>query len=77
MTLILKFNLDMVKMYLYTKNEVPSCSGSEVIAWTDTQTDTQPHEQADWPEWNYYLSTYEDDKNPHSPQTIAIYGPKW
>ena len=32
MTLILKLNLDMVKMYLYTENEVPSCSSSKVIA---------------------------------------------
>ena len=48
MTLILKLDLDMVKMYLYTKYEVPSFSGSKVIAWTDTQTDsteiiTYPH----------------------------------
>ena len=32
MTLIPKCDLDMVKMYLHTKNEVPSCSGSKVIA---------------------------------------------
>ena len=32
MTLILKLDLDMVKMYLHMKNEVPSCSGSKVIA---------------------------------------------
>ena len=32
-TLILKLNLDVVKMYLYTENEVPSCSScSKVIA---------------------------------------------
>ena len=28
MTLILKLDQDMVKMYLHTENEVPSCSGS-------------------------------------------------
>ena len=31
MTLILKLNLDMVKMYLQAKKEVPSYSGSKVI----------------------------------------------
>ena len=38
MTLILKFDLDMVKMYLYTENEVPGFSSSKVIAWTQTHT---------------------------------------
>ena len=47
MTLILKIDLDMVKMYLHTKNEVPSYSGSKVIAWTDRQTDGQTHRQTD------------------------------
>ena len=32
MTLILKPDLDMVKMYLHTKNEVASYSSSKVIA---------------------------------------------
>ena len=32
MTLILKSDLDMVKMYQYTENEVPSINGSKVIA---------------------------------------------
>ena len=32
MTLILKLDLDMVKMYLYAENEVPSYSSSKVIA---------------------------------------------
>ena len=31
MTLILKLNLDMVKMYLHAKIEVPSYSSSKVI----------------------------------------------
>ena len=55
MTLILKLDLDMVKMYLYAKNELPSCSGSKVIArtdtqtdrWTDRQTERQTHRQTD------------------------------
>ena len=32
MTLILKLDLDMVKMYLHTKNEVSMLRGSKVIA---------------------------------------------
>ena len=40
MTLILKFDLDMVKMYHHTKNEVSMSRHSKVIAQTDTQTDT-------------------------------------
>ena len=41
MTLILKLDLDMVKMYLHTKNEVSMSRGSKVIviACTDRQTD--------------------------------------
>ena len=41
MTLIFKLDLDMVKMYLYTEDEVPSYRSSKVIAWTDRQTDRQ------------------------------------
>ena len=47
MTLILKLDLDMVKMYLYTEDEVPNYSSSKVIAWTDRQTDRQTHTQTD------------------------------
>ena len=47
MTLILKLDLDMVKMYLHTKNEVSMWSSSKVIAWTDRNTDRQTHRQAD------------------------------
>ena len=51
MTLILKFDLDMVKMYLHVKNEVSMLRGSKVIAWTDRntdrQTDTQTHRHTD------------------------------
>ena len=45
MTLILKLDLDMVKMYLHSKNEVSMSRGSKVIAWTDRNTDTQTHRQ--------------------------------
>ena len=54
MTLILKVDLDMVKMYLHTKNEVSMLRGSKVIAWTDRNTDTQTdrHDQ------KHYLPAY-------------------
>ena len=35
MTLILKHDLHMVKIYLYTKNKVPRYIGSKVIVRTD------------------------------------------
>ena len=48
MTLVLKLDLDVVKIYLHTQNEVPSYGSSKVIAWTDRQTHsseiiTYPH----------------------------------
>ena len=48
MTLVLKFDLDMVKMYLYVENKFPSYSRSKVIARTDKHSDlteiiTYPH----------------------------------
>ena len=80
MTLILKFDLDIVKMYLHTKNEVSMLRGSKVIAWidrntdtqtqrqtdrqTDTQTDRQTHRQTDMTENITY---------PHT-QVVTIYG---
>ena len=45
MTLVLKLDLDMVKMSHYTKNEVSMSGHSKVIACTDTQTDRQTHRQ--------------------------------
>ena len=50
MTLILKLDLDMVKMYLHTKNEVSLLRGPKVIAWTDRNTDTQTDTQTDMTE---------------------------
>ena len=43
MTLILKLDLDMVKVSLHTKNEVSMLRYSKVIARTDRQTDTHTH----------------------------------
>ena len=39
MTLVLKLDLDIIKMYVCTKNEVPIFSSLKVIIWTNTQTD--------------------------------------
>ena len=41
MTFVLKLDLDIVKMYVCTENEVPSFSGSKALASADTQTDRQ------------------------------------
>ena len=40
MNLILKIDLDIVKMYHHTKIEVSMSTGSKVIAQTDTHTHT-------------------------------------
>ena len=40
MTLILKLDLDMVKMYYHAKNEVSMSMDSKVLAQTDTYTHT-------------------------------------
>ena len=43
MTLVPKLDLDMVKMYHHTKNEVSMSRDSKVIAQTDRQTHTHTH----------------------------------
>ena len=58
MTLILKVDLDMVKMYLYTKNEVSMSRGSKVIAQTDINTKTD--RQTDGHDRKHYLPAYID-----------------
>ena len=40
-TLILEFDLDLVKMYRHTKNEVSASNASKVIAQTHRQTQTK------------------------------------
>ena len=47
MTLKLKLDLDMVKMYLHTKNEVSMSRGSKVIAWTGRNTNRHTDRQMD------------------------------
>ena len=45
MTLILKLDLDMVRMYHHTKSEVSMPGYSKVIAQMDRQTHTQTYRQ--------------------------------
>ena len=45
MTLIPKLDLDMVKMYHHTQNEVSMSRHSKVIAQKDTHTDRHTHRQ--------------------------------
>ena len=47
MTLILKFDLDIVKMYHHTKNEVSMSTASKGIVQTDRQTHTQTETHTD------------------------------
>ena len=46
MILILKLDLDMVKMYHHAKNKVSRSMHSKVVASTDKQTDTHTHAHA-------------------------------
>ena len=55
MTLVVKLDLGIIKMYVCTKNEVPTFSSSKVIIWTDRQTDRL--------NWNYYLPHMNADGN--------------
>ena len=50
MTLILKLDPDIMKMYCHTKNEVSRSRHSKVIAQTDRQTDEQMDTQTDMTE---------------------------
>ena len=37
MTLRVKLDFDMVKMYLHTQNEIPNCNEAKLMARTDAQ----------------------------------------
>ena len=67
MTLVLKLDLDMVKMSHHTKNEFSMSRHSKVFACTDTQTDrhtdTQIHRQ------------YENITFPHTRAVIIQFSP--
>ena len=47
MTLVLKLDLDIVKMYHHTKNEVALSTALKVLAETDRQTHTHRHTHTD------------------------------
>ena len=53
MNLVLKLDLDIVKMYVCTENEVPTFSGWKDIDWTNTQTNIQADTQSDTTEITY------------------------
>ena len=53
MTLVLKFGLDIVKIHVCTKNEVPIFSSSKDIAWIEKRWTHRLN-------WNYYLPAYAD-----------------
>ena len=67
MTLILKLDLDMVKIYHHTKNEVSMSRHSKVIAQTDTQTDTLTDRQT---------HTHRQYENIAFPHTRAVKKPE-
>ena len=57
LTLILILDLDMVKMYHHTKNEVSMSTASKVIARTDTQTDRHTDTHTQTPRKHYPYRT--------------------
>ena len=71
MTWILKPDLDMVKMYHHTKNEVSMLRYSKVIAQTDTHTDTQMDRQTD--RHTHTHTQYENITFPHTWAVIIAY----
>ena len=67
MTLVLKLDLDMVKMSYHTKNEDSMSRHSKVIACADTdrQTDIQTV-------WKHYLPSYVGGKNVGSCSLLQV-----
>ena len=76
MTLILKLDLDMVKMYLHTKNEVSMLRGSKTETQTDRhtdrQTDTQTHRHTDR-QTDRQTDMTENITYPHTRVVITFY----
>ena len=65
MTLILKTDIDMVKLQQYTENEVPSWSGWKIIAWTGrhrwkTDRQTDPNEIIIYPHMRMVIAIITD-----------------
>ena len=68
MTLVLNLDLDMVKMYHHTQNEVYMSRHSKVIACTDTHTHRQ-YENITFP----HMRAVNIDKGPRVENRLAIY----
>ena len=61
MTLILELDLDIIKMYHHTKNEVSMSRHPKVIARTDTQIDTHTqYENITFPHTQAVIRKYEN-----------------
>ena len=59
MTLILKLDLHMVKMYLHTKNKVSMSRVQKLwLGQTETQTDRHTDTQTDRHDQEHYLPAY-------------------
>ena len=72
MTLILKLDLDIIKMYLHTKNEVSSSRHSKVIARTDRQTHRQTHRQTDTQTHRHTHTHTDTTENITTPHTRVV-----
>ena len=64
MTLVLKLDLDVVKMSHHTKNEVSRSTHSKVIACTDTQTHRHTDRQTHTHTHTHTHTQYEDITRP-------------
>ena len=73
MTLILKLDLDMIKMYLHTNNKASMSSSSKVIAWTDRNTDRHTDTQTHRHDRKHYLPTYGGGNNYLWTDKIEVY----
>ena len=68
MTLILKLDLDIIKMYHHIKNEVSMPRHPKVIAQTDRQIHRHTHRHTDRQYEKHYLPAYAGGKNSCFPE---------
>ena len=69
MTLVLKHNLDIVKMYVYTKNEAPTFNGSKV---TDSYKQTDSTKIITYPHTRMVKTSHHNDFS-----LVWYYSYKW
>ena len=70
MTLVVKLDLDIIKMYVCTKNEIPTFSGSKVQKLsTDTQIDRWTDRQTD--RWTDRHTDRQTDRQTDSTEIIT------